>query len=90
MKRKQAEKIGGARNGNRLTTVIVNVPFKSTVAYEVEVSDPHNLKEIKQALEEKDPEDWLTDPNFYESLGNSYRHLIHKITLEDVLTEGED
>jgi len=67
-----------------LTKVFVTVPFKSAVEYEVDVEDPHDLKEIKRALGEKDPSDWRDDPCFYEWFGFGWRKSVRKLRLKDV------
>lgn len=62
--------------------------FSRQVSYEIEVSDPTNLEEIKQALREKDASDWEHDPEFYESWGFDYRRAVEELKQEDINIEG--
>jgi len=69
---------------NRTVKVIVSVPFKISVDYEVEVKNPADLEEIKRALEALDPSDWSHDPDFYECFGDEWRHCVQKVKRTDI------
>lgn len=63
--------------------VRVWVPFCTQVPYIVEV-EKFDLEEIVDKLEEKDPSDWVYDPNFYEQFGSNWRANIEKVEKDDV------
>jgi len=58
--------------------VVVYVRFEHYIPYMVDVENPKNPESIRQALREKDPSDWETEPNFYENLGSNWQHFITK------------
>jgi len=58
--------------------VKVHVEIRVSVPYLVDVDDPRNAQQIRDALKLKDPSDWETDPNFYENLGSNWLHSINK------------
>jgi hypothetical protein len=72
-----------------MVRVIVWVPFESGVEYEVDVKDPRDLEEVKEALEEKDPADWYSEPDFFTSLGSNFSDYIQSVTLDDVRIKEE-
>ena len=84
MKPESGDKVKAAAIENGMTKVKVIVPFKSAVEYEVEVRNPHDLREVKEALQEKDPADWCDDPNFYECFGFKFRQSVRKLKRKDV------
>ena len=80
----QAEPKQKAKIGSQMTRVIVCVPFKISVDYEVEVKNPADLEEVKRALEALDPSDWSHDPDFYECFGDEWRHCVQKVKRTDI------
>lgn len=64
--------------------VRVWVPFHTTVPYIVEVRNPKDIEEIKDALKKKDAADWEYQPDFYDIFGLDFYDLVEEISLEDV------
>jgi len=67
-----------------LTKVRVSVPYSTSVSYIVHVKNPGDLNEVSEALENKDPSNWESDPWFYEHLGDSWKYMVDRIRKEDV------
>ncbi len=67
-----------------LNKVRVCVPYSTSVSYIVHVRNPGDLNEVSEALGNKDPSNWESDPWFYEQLGDSWKYMVDRIRKEDV------
>ncbi len=73
----------------KLTKVRVGVPYSTLVSYIVHVRNPGDLNEVSEALANKDPSKWESDPSFYERLGDEWKYMVNRIKEEDVeIVEG--
>jgi hypothetical protein len=69
---------------SELTKVRVSVPYSTTVSYIVHVRNPGDMNEVSEALANRDPSNWESDPCFYEILGDSWKYMVNRIRKEDV------
>ena len=67
-----------------LSKVRACVPYSTFVSYIVYVKNPGDINEISEALANRDPSNWESDPCFYEILGDSWKHMVNKIIKEDI------
>jgi len=64
--------------------VRVWVEFRYSVPYVVEVKNPKDLKEIKEALMEIGPEGWEVEPDFYETFADRWEEEVESVEESDI------
>ena len=71
-----------------VASVTVYVPFRASVAYELNVKRGSPAQMVRAALEVLgqqgfDPSHWKSDPGFYEQLGANWREYVSDIQEDD-------
>ena len=71
-----------------MAKVSVMLYFKHGVQYEVDVPEP-TPQAIRNALLQKDPSDWVVEPNLYENVGNEFFRTVSDISDTDLMLNSE-